>query len=491
QKGLILGAYDGCDKGELKLTPTAKKFDQETNGKLSTLLKGADIRLGRAEVYTNVHIDFACVAVTGLGPEGEGIDSLESLDKCKENIRIAAGVAATNLQANGMNSLLVEGFTNAEAAAEGASLAVWKYQEYKNKQDQTGNVKLELYHDPDIESFQRGLIKGEAQNLARALEESPANRMTPSIFAQKAVDALCACGVQVNVRDVHWMRDRKMNAFMSVAKGSCETPLLLEIGYCAGAPDEKPVVLIGKGLTFDSGGLLTKPCDNMMQHRGDMAGAAVVVAAIRCCAMLNLPFNIKGLIPLCESMPGGLAIKPGDVVTAINGKSIRIEDTDNEGRVTMTDPLIYCTAFKPCLVITLGTMTDMSRTIGSGCSALFTTSDVVWREMHRAGLETGDRVWRYPMWKYYKRMVTDHIGVDITNKGSGGGGDSCLAAAFLYEFVPPGIDFCHLDITGVGMISSGVGYPYLRPGLMTGRPTRTLCQFFYQMACPHERGDEC
>ncbi|KAL1122646.1 hypothetical protein AAG570_002973 [Ranatra chinensis] len=379
-------------------------------GKLTNLLKGAQLGRGQAEVYTNVHIDYAAIAVAGLGPEGEGMDTLEGLDVCKENIRVASAVAASKLQNSGVNTILVEGFTNSEAAAEGAALAVWQYQEFKNKEEQQANTKLELFESPEGDGFKRGLIKAECQNLARTLEEAPANRLTPYMFAERAVAALCSCGVQVNVRDKHWLEEKKMNAFLTMAKGSCQPPLLLELGYCAAAPEEKPVLIIGKGLTFDSGGLFTKKCEGMMKHRADMAAAAVAVGVFKCAAMLNLPVNIKALLPLAENLPGGLAVKPGDVVMGLNGKSIRIDHTDAEGRVIMADPLVFAASYKPCLIITLGTMTDVDKALGSGGAALFTDSEVVWREMHRAGAETGDRVWRFPLWKNYRKKVT---GMDI------------------------------------------------------------------------------
>ncbi|XP_073999859.1 cytosol aminopeptidase-like [Rhodnius prolixus] len=497
--GLVLGTYQpetSCHETgstEFKFTPTGVKFNEETGGKLKDLVQGAGIRKGCAHVFTNVSNDFAAVAVAGLGPEGLGWNEIEVLDECKENIRIATAHGTRALQDEGMSNILVEPFTNTEAAAESAFLSVWRYQELKNKQKQLATPRLDLYGESDKDGWERGKLKSGNQNLARKLEDTPANLMTPTIFAENAVDLLCPCGVSVEVRDKDWIEEKRMNPFLTVAKGSCEPPLFLEVGYCGGPIEGQPIVLVGKGITFDTGGMCLKKCEHMSEYRADLAGAAVVLAVIKTAAQMVLPMNIFGLIPLCENMLGGLAMKPGDVVIASNGKSITIEDTDNEGRLTLIDALNYSHFFKPCAVVCVSTIADgVRRNLGTSSSATFSTSQALWRELERAGGETGDRLWRLPFWKVYQhRITTDYLNVDVHNVGKNGiSGDVCKAAAFLLEFMSVK-DFVHIDISGTGKLSNGVGHPYLREGTMTGRPTRTLVQFLYQIACPHTRGDEC
>jgi len=492
KKGLVLGCYDGCNPNEVKLTTTAKRFDEETGGKLSEMLQNTEIKKGEVKVFGNLSQDFYSIAVAGAGKEGVGYNSLENLDECKENIRIAAGLGARTLQDEGIPAVYVEGFTSSESAAEGSTLATWSYQELKKRENHSiAYSKLELFASDDREGWSAGVIKAESQNIARRLEEVPANQMSPTVFAQAAIDTLCACGVQVEVRDKDWIETKKMSAFLAMAKGSCEPPLMLELGYCGSKPDDKPIVMIGKGVMFDSGGTCLKPAEGMSVHRADMAGAAVVVGVFRAIASLALPLNVVALVPLCENMPGGMAMKPGDVVLGLNGKTIRIENTDNEGRIIMADAVAYSVYNKPCLVMTVGTLTNaMKSALGTSSSGVFSTSDIAWRELSRAGSETGDRVWRFPIWKYYTTKVTDYIGVDVNNVGKGIGGDACLATAFLMEFAPP-VDFVNIDITGTGMLAEGTNFPYLRKGFMTGRPVRTIAQFFYQMACPHSKGDDC
>uniref|UniRef100_A0A0A9YBR0 Cytosol aminopeptidase n=1 Tax=Lygus hesperus TaxID=30085 RepID=A0A0A9YBR0_LYGHE len=490
KKGLVLGVYDGCSVGEYKPTATFARYDEKTGGKLMSLIKGMKIGHGDVQVFSNVGTEFTSIAVTNLGPEGLGYNEVERLDECKEAIRTAAAVGARALQDEGLTQIYVEGFTNPEPAAEGAILAVWRYQELKDKADRYPEVRVELFENDDMDGWMRGKVKAENQNLARKIEETPANLMTPYIFGQIAVDSLCPCGIAVDVRDKDWIESMKMSAFLQVARGSCEPPVFVEMSYCGlGGPN--PIVLTGKGITFDSGGLCLKECRGMSEYRGDLAGAAVIVGVMKTIAMMALPIDVIALIPLAESMIGGMAAHPGDIVRARNGKSIMIEDTDNEGRVILADTLSYSQSFHPCLVMNIATLTPgIRKALGTSSSGTWTNANVVWRELERAGSETGDRLWRMPLWKYYKQRVTDYRGVDLNNVGKARGGGPNLGAAFLKEFLHE-VDLAHVDITGTGLLSNGIGHPYLRKGVMTGRPTRTLVQFLYQIACPHVKGDEC
>ncbi|KAL1129022.1 hypothetical protein AAG570_013554 [Ranatra chinensis] len=391
------------------------------SGKIRELVKGSGLALGKARVFNNLGKGFFAVALAGLGPEGLGFNENENLNECKENIRIAAAVGARALQDSGVTGIKVEGFTDAESAAEGAALAVWRFQEYRDKVNRATASKVDLYDDPDTE----------------------------------------------------WMEQKGMSAFLELTRGSCEPPLMLELSYCGGGEDDKPVVMVGKGTTYDSGGLCLKRPEDMSEFRADMAGAAVLVGTMKALAVLNVPINANALIPLYENMPGGRATKPGDIVKGLSGKTIRMQDTAREARVAVSDALTYTTNYKPCLVINVGTLTDgITVALGASSTGVYTTSNVVWNELSRAGADTG------------------YSAFDLNNVGKGRGGDSCMGAAFLTNFVPP-VDFLHMDISGTGMLSTGLGYPYIRQGTMTGRPTRTLVQFLYQMACPQDKGSPC
>ncbi|PSN46964.1 Cytosol aminopeptidase [Blattella germanica] len=464
KKGLVLGVYEEGETG-FKFTSSASSFNKQTGGRLEELLKEAGGRLkkGKVQVYHNLDPEYFTVALAGVGEEDVGLNTQEYMDEAKENVRVAAGAGALALRKTGVDHIMVEGFNEqVEAAAEGSCLAVWRYQDYKAKDDQKIVPTLDLYNDPDKTSWLRGINKAEAQNLARKLSDAPPNQMTPSLFSQAAVEVLCPCGVTVEIRDKEWIESKNMNAFLAAARGSCELPILLELGYCGGGTDDKPIVLVGKGVTFDSGGLCLKKCKGMMEYRADMAAGAAIVAALRAIAMLNLPINVTGIIPLMENMPSGLAVKPGDVVTASNGRTIIVDNTDHEGHLCMADALLYgVNQFKPKLVMDIATMSGGMRTaINCAASGAFCSNDSLWQELKKSGAITGDRVWRFPLWNLFSTKITP--------------------AAFLREFVPCG-DWIHLDISGSGMLQCKKDVPYLVQGRMTGRPTRTLIQFLTQM----------
>lgn len=329
RKGLVIGIYrveaDKYHPG--KLTPAGEKFNRICKGLLLHYLRtiSPPPNIGEVRMFFGLSEEFAAVSVVGLGKECAGYDSFEQMDEGKESIRIAAAAGAVALQKLPIHKLSIESFGHAESAAEGAALGVWLYQEKKTKKTQLNIPTLELYDDCDWTGWQIGLQKAAAQNLARQLTDTPANLMTPSSFAQNAVEILCKSGVNVEVKVRGWAETQNMNAFLSVAKGSCEPPIFLELSYYGACRDERPVVIIGKGITYNSGGLYVKSGREQRYMRGDMGGAACVVAACRAVAGLQLPINVRGLIPLCENMPGCSAMKGGDIVRAMNCKSIKIE----------------------------------------------------------------------------------------------------------------------------------------------------------------------
>lgn len=490
KKGLVLGAYE-ADDGCYKLTATAKTVNDNLEGKINELLKGIKIRRGKVHVLYNISKDYQAIAIAGVGREKVGINRLENINECKENIRVAAGVGAMRLQADGCTEIFIEEFTNAEAAAEGATLGIWQYQELKCKTRQKTASTIDIFGCDNKDAWKRGVIKAECQNIARRLEEVPPNLMTPTVFAKETADIVCPCKVHVDIRDRDFLENKKMSAFLAVARGSCEPPIMLELGYCGGRKEDPPIMLIGKGMTFNSGGLCLKKCKYMPPYRADMAGAAVIVGLMKCVAQLNLPINVNALIPLCENMPSGMSLMPGDVLLGMNGKTIRIENPEQNGRVILTDCLYYCQMYKPRMVLTIGTFaTDMWQALATSATGVFSTSEKLWDLMNYSGSESGDRVWRFPFWKHFTHKVTDYLGVDTANVGKGVGGDALRCAAFLLEFAPP-VKYMHLDISGSGMVATGLGYPYLRKGLMSGRPLRTLAEFIYQTACNNDKGKDC
>ncbi|ALC41679.1 S-Lap8 [Drosophila busckii] len=483
--GIVVGVYLKEGEKEPQLTPNGEKFDDRVGGKISELVRetGIDGKLGMGKLFSNLDKEFSHVAVIGVGKEGAGYNEEEVLDEGMENARVAAAAGARYLQYQGAQNVHVDSMEYPEQAAEGAAMAVWRYNANKRKQNRMQVPKLHMYGSSDVDAWTRGLFKAESQNLARRLADTPANQMTPSIFAQATIDALCPCGVSVEVRTMDWIEAQSLNSFLMIAKGSCEPPIVLEVTYCGSSPEDKPLLLLGQGLTFNSGGLCLKKKKGMDESRGACSGAAVCVATIRAAAALSLPINVSAVLPLCENMPSGMAVKPGDLVTLLNGKTFCIRNSALAGVVTMADPLLYAQAtFKPKLVVDVATLAHGVRYgLGASSSGLWTNSPFLWKQFRKAGSLSGDRVWRMPLWKYFKALVQPNPTYDLCNLGIGPA-SSCLAAAMLHTLVPC-LDWVHLDTRGTGLLAKHGVPPYLLRDRMTGRPTRTLIQFLYQMAC--------
>ncbi|XP_026471128.1 cytosol aminopeptidase-like [Ctenocephalides felis] len=317
KKGLVLGVYrsEGEDP---KLTPTAERFNERVGGRLCEMIREVGDTYkgkGKGNVFNNLDPEFFSVCVVEIGKEGAGYDLLENIDEGRENVRVAAATGVTRLRKEDLGHIAVEDMGYAQEAAEGASLAAWQYQEYKNKCYRKIVPTLELFESCDTDGWTRGLYLADAQNLARRLSEAPSNAMTPTSFAQAAADVLCPCGINVDVRDRCWLEKNHMDLFLHIARGSCESPVLLEINYCGGDSEDKPILLVGKGTTFDAGGLYLKRDDPALdEHRADMAGAAMVIAIIRAASLLSLPINLCSVLCLCENMPSGMACKPGNIL---------------------------------------------------------------------------------------------------------------------------------------------------------------------------------
>ncbi|XP_011155067.1 cytosol aminopeptidase [Harpegnathos saltator] len=481
KKGLVLGVYETDDENKVALTSTAAKYNELVKGQLwkYILLAGPKIPKGRARVFWGLdETNYSGVAVVGLGKQGLGINELEEIHEGKENVRSAAAAGCRALDDVDIKDIKLETLGDAEAAAEGAGLCTWLYQGCKNEEKKKKLPKISLYGEEGEIEWRVGIIKAQAQNWARQLADTPANLMTPTIFSQQVLEVLTHLGVDVQMHDKKWAEQKKMGSFLSVARGSCESPKFLEISYKgAENPNEAPVTFVGKGVTFDAGGISLKPPSEMDEMRADMSGAACVVATIRAAAELKLKKNIIGLIPLTENLPSGHATKPGDLVQAMNGKTIIVDNTDAEGRLILADALCYAQEFNPRFILDIATLTGAIRvTLSNAATGVFTNDSNLYETLRNAGTITGDRVWKLPLWQHFTDEVTKKVkGADLNNVAKSKGGGSCTAAAFLREFVGKDIPWMHLDIASV----MGPAYdelPYISAG-MTGRPTRTLIQF--------------
>jgi len=412
------------------------------------------------------------VALVGIAESGE-VDQ-------NERERRAASAGARALRDAGAKQVAVP----STVFLQGSTLGLYKTKEGKEAAPVDVVAMPELAAASGTGDWTAAVVPCNAQNWVRRLAETPANLMTPSLFAAEVlgrlVDAQHALGdaLQVRVRDEHWIAEQKMGLLAGVTRGSDEPARFVEIHYTpANAVRAEPLVLVGKGVTFDSGGISIKPSAGMADMKADMTGAASVAGAIHAIAQLKIPLRVVGLMPLCENMPSGRATKPGDVHTAMNGKTVEIDNTDAEGRLILADALHYAHSFNPHTLVNVATLTGaIDIALGFPFYGTFTNSDELWAQIEQAGRTTGERAWRMPLSQVYQEQMKSSV-ADMKNSGGGRSGGACSAASFLSQFVTCK-RWAHLDIAGV-MKGDGSGY---HPKGMTGIPARTLIQLAQQLS---------
>ena len=315
----------------------------------------------------------------------------------------------------------------------------------------------------------RGQAIANGMNQARQLGNLPPNICTPTFLAQEA--SALAKGIRkmkCRVLNEAEMKKLGMNALLSVSAGSQEPAKLIILEYKGGKPTDRPVVLVGKGITFDSGGISLKPGPKMDEMKYDMCGAASVIGALHAAAELNLPLNIIGAIPAVENMPGGTATRPGDIITSMSGQTIEILNTDAEGRLILCDTLTYVERFNPAVVIDIATLTGACVVaLGSHASGLYSNRRELSAALQAAGDETHDRAWPMPLWEDFDKQLATPF-ADMANIGGPEGG-SVTAACFLARYTKK-YPWAHLDIAGAAWRSAG-------PKGATGRPVALLVQY--------------
>ena len=367
----------------------------------------------------------------------------------------------------------------AQAAVEGSLLGLYQYTPYKtvDREDLKDMEKLNIIADGKdfslIESeIKKARIIADAVYFTRDLISAPANEMTPSIMAQKAREIAGRKNVSCKVLDKKKMKEMGMNALLGVASGSCEEPKFIILEYAGGRKNAAPVVLVGKGLTFDSGGISIKPADKMDEMKTDMSGGAAVMGAIMAAADLGLPLNIISLIPATENLPGGSALKPGDILKSYSGKTIEVLNTDAEGRLILADALAYASEYKPEAVIDLATLTGACViALGDDVTGMMGTDDKLKKEINKAARDTGELVWELPLWESYFELIKSDI-ADYKNSGGRAAG-TITAAAFLSKFAGD-YPWVHLDIAGPAW--AGKDKAYIPKGA-SGIGVRLLVEF--------------
>jgi len=369
--------------------------------------------------------------------------------------------------------------TSVADIAQGLSLGAYSFDNYKTKPDTTAAVaEIVSLFEPgaDTADAERLLADDaticEAVSFARDLVSQPGNVATPLFLAEKALELSARLGIACTVLDRDEMERQGMGGILSVAKGSHQLPRFIVLDYRGGSADKRPTVLVGKGVTFDSGGISLKPREGMERMKDDMAGAAAVMGAVMAVAGLRLPVNVIGLVPAAENLPGGGAYKPGDIVRTMSGQTVEIVNTDAEGRMILSDALFYAQRFKPAAVIDLATLTGACLVaLGSAASGIMGNDTALVKLLRRAGEATGERLWELPLWDEYGEIMKSDV-ADLKNAGGPHAG-TITAAWFLQRFVGKS-RWAHVDIAGTAWEEKGRPY---QPKGATGVGVRLLVEY--------------
>ena len=369
---------------------------------------------------------------------------------------LGTGRFAFGVVAEARNSL--PGAAIAQAAVEGAAHGGWAFVDLKRPSDDVRGAiaGVDVFVDAaEAKPAEAGRVRGDAvasgHLLARGLQMQPGNVCTPSYLADQAKALGVAHGLAVNVLGPVELRAEGFGALLAVAQGSVQEPRFIVLEY-RGAGDAAPVVLVGKGITFDSGGISIKPAANMEEMKYDMSGAAAVLGTFDVLGRLRPRLNVVGLVPSTENLPSGTAVKPGDVIKSHFGKTIEIVNTDAEGRLILCDALSYARRFKPAAVIDAATLTGaVVIALGSQACAVMGNDEPLAAEVRDAGERAGERCWPLPLWDEYRDLVKSDI-ADVKNSGGRGAG-AIAGGWFLREFVE-GFPWVHLDIAGTAYTDS-------------------------------------
>jgi len=463
------------EQGEL--SPSATAINDQTDGYLSKLFERGDIA---GTVGQNILLqDVAGIASPRLLLVGCG--KKDATTESQFNSAIASMTTALNTSgADNVTSYLAEINVKSRSkdwknrqiviTAEGA---LYKYTETKSDVKPTSNPLTTITFFSEDDSAKQAVETGSAiangMSLARLLGDLPGNVCTPTYLAEQAIElGKHFDSVTTTILEESDMAELGMHSLLSVSRGSREDAKLITMNY-KGAGDDRPVVLVGKGLTFDAGGISLKPSQGMDEMKYDMCGSAGVFGTISAIAELNLPINVVGVIPSSENMPDGDANRPGDIVTSMAGKTIEILNTDAEGRLILCDALTYSERFEPEIVIDLATLTGaIIVALGRQATGLFANDQDLADDLLKAGNDSFDRTWQLPLWDGYQPQLDSNF-ADIANIGGKEAG-SVTAACFLSRFTEK-FTWAHLDIAGTAWNTGGKNKG------ATGRPVPLLVQY--------------
>jgi len=439
--------------------------DKALDGAISSLISRGGIKGKFGEVnivHTFGKLPSRMVAIAGLGKSQDfNIDKIRGVvgEFCRALRKLNCHKIATILHGAGMGGIELE--SSAEAIAEGALLGLYSFTKYKKPEyENIEEMLIVVREKEEVPSLEAAIGKGKllasTTNSARDMVNEPANYMTPSQMAEAAKEMASKYSLEFKVFNREDMETMGMGALLGVAKGSNQPPKLITLSYKGDKRSEKTLGLLGKGITFDSGGISIKPSEGMGDMKDDMAGAAAVMTALGVIAQLKLKINVTAIIPATENLPSGTALKPGDVLKASNGKTIEVISTDAEGRLILADALSYAQKLGLSPLIDLATLTGACRVaLGTLYSGLFGNDQDLVDKVLRAAARTGERMWQMPMPEEYKEQNKSEI-ANVKNTGNRYGG-AITAALFLSEFVD-NTTWVHIDIAGTAFSNKESGY---------------------------------
>lgn len=449
---LTLGVFDG------RLSPQLREVDKLLGGALTNARRDQEFRgkAGETLLLTSAgQLPARRVLLVGLGKAAQ-VD--------REGLRRAAAKMVRIVQQQRLGSVVTDlttlgpaGLATADCAAavvEGACLANYRFDRYRTEQRDTLPPELTcmtlLASQPAqlaalTAGAERATLLCRGVTLARDLVNEPGNIKSPEFLAQTAITIAAETGMRCTVLDRAQLAAEGLGALLAVAQGSSREPRLITLEYRGGG-DARPVALIGKGVVFDAGGISLKPAEKMDEMKMDMGGAAAVLGTLLVAALLKLPLNLIGVIPAVENMPSGSAMRPGDIITSLSGKTIEVLNTDAEGRLILADALTWVERYDPLAIVDLATLTGASIiALGHHATALLGNNDRLARALIKAGEISGERLWQLPLWDDYSKQLKSEV-ADLKNTGGRPAG-TITAAAFLSNFVGER-PWAHLDIAG-------------------------------------------
>lgn len=450
---IIVNLFEGVQ------TPTGATgaVDQALGGLITKLIAEGEIK-GKLNEVTLIHsmgkIAPARVVVAGLGKEKELTLSRirgVSAEACRSLRKVGAKRVGTIAHGAGLGGIDAE--KSAQAVTEGAILGLYTFRRHQTKEPEQKEIEELLIVERDeakLAELERGCTRGkivaEATNLARDMANEPANYMTPTDMAEMAIKVAQDYGLECQVLEREDMERLGMGALLGVAQGSRQRPKLIVLSYKGGDTSKSSLGLIGKGITFDSGGISIKLSEGMGDMKGDMAGGAAIIAAMRAIGELKPRVNVTAIVPATENLPDGAAIKPGDILRAMNGKTIEVVTTDAEGRLILADALCYARKLGLSPLVDVATLTGACHiALGDFCTGAFGNNQQIVDRVIKAGEEAGECIWQMPMYEEYKELNKSDV-ADIKNSGGRWGG-AITGAQFLAEFVEE-TPWVHLDIAG-------------------------------------------